>query len=83
MNKETEHLISTQANTNRLKQSLKKLDMHNEPLKITLKFYNKKISTQVDHSDLGIDELHELWLEMVRGMGFAESTIYDFYDELS
>ena len=57
--------------------------MHNEPLKITLKFYNKKISTQVDHSDLGIDELHELWLEMVRGMGFAESTIYDFYDELS
>jgi len=83
MNKETEHLLSTQSNTNRLKQSLKKLDMHNEPLKITLKFYNKKISTQVDHSDLGIDELHELWLEMVRGMGFAESTIYDFYDELS
>lgn len=80
MNKETEHLLSTQSNTNRLKQSLKKLDMHNEPLKITLKFYNKKISTQVDHSDLGIDELHELWMEIVRGMGYHSDTIKEFYN---
>ncbi len=80
---ETEHLLSTQANTNRLEQSIKQIDMHKEPLKITLEFYNKKISTQVDHSDLTLDELHELWLEIVRGMGYAQSTIYDFYDELS
>ena len=80
---ETEHLLSTQSNANRLEQSLKQLDMHNEPLKITLEFYNKKISTEVDRSDLTIDELHELWLEIVRGMGYAQSTIYDFYDELS
>ena len=52
---ETEHLLSTQANTNRLKQSIKKLDMHNKPLKITLEFYDKKISTEVDHSDLKLD----------------------------
>ena len=32
----TEHLLSTQANTNRLEQSIKQLDMHKEPLKITL-----------------------------------------------
>ena len=80
MNKETEHLLSTQANTNRLKQSLKKLDMHNEPLKITLKFYNKEISTQVDHSDLELNELHELWLEIVRGMGYHSDTIKEFYE---
>ena len=84
---ETEHLLSTQANTNRLEQSIKQIDMHKEPfkepLKITLKFYNKKISTEVDRSDLTIDELHELWLEIVRGMGYAQSTIYDFYDDLS
>ena len=80
---ETEHLLSTQANTNRLEQSIKQIDMHKEPLKITLKFYNKEISTQVDHSDLTLDELHELWLEIVRGMGYAQSTIYDFYDDLS
>ena len=83
MNKETEHLLSSQANANRLEQSIKQLGMHKEPLKITLKFYNKKISTQVDHSDLELEELHELWLEIVRGMGYAQSTIYDFYDELS
>ena len=80
---ETEYLLSTQVNTNRLKQSIKQIDMHKEPLKITLEFYNKKLSTQVDHSDLTLDELHELWLEIVRGMGYAQSTIYDFYDDLS
>ena len=41
---ETEHLFTTKANTNRLKQSIKQIDMQNKPLKITLKFYNKKIS---------------------------------------
>ena len=76
----TEHLLSTQANEDRLQQSIKKLDMHNEPLKITLEFYNKKISTQVDHSDLKLDELHELWLEIVRGMGYHSDTIKEFYE---
>ena len=77
---ETEHLLSTQSNANRLEQSLKQLDMHNEPLKITLEFYNKKISTEVDRSDLTIDELHELWLEIVRGMGYHIDTINEFYE---
>ena len=76
----TEHLLSTQANTNRLQQSIKQIDMHKEPLKITLEFYNKKISTQVDHSDLTLDELHELWLEIVRGMGYHSNTIKEFYE---
>jgi len=77
---ETEYLLSTQVNTNRLKQSIKQIDMHNKPLKITLEFYNKKISTQVDHSDLTLDELHELWLEIVRGMGYHSDTIKEFYE---
>ena len=76
----TEHLLSTQVNTNRLQQSIKQLDMHNKPLKITLQFYNKKISTQVDHSDLKLDELHELWMEIVRGMGYHSDTIKEFYE---
>lgn len=80
MSKETEHLLSTQANTDRLQQSIKNSDMHKEPLKITLKFYDKEISTQVDHSDLTLDELHELWLEIVRGMGYNSNTIYEFYE---
>ena len=77
---ETEHLLSTQANTNRLEQSIKQLGMHNKPLKITLEFYNKKISTQVDHSDLKLSELHELWLGILKGMGFHSDTIEEFYE---
>jgi len=69
MSKETEHLLSNKAN----------LDMHKEPLKITLKFYDKKISTQVNHSNLTLDELHQLWLEIVRGMGYAQCTIDEYY----
>ena len=77
---ETEHILSTQANADRLQQSIKQIDMHNKPLKITLKFYNKKISTKVDNSDLTLDELHELWLEIVRGMGYHSNTIKEFYE---
>jgi len=76
----TEHLLSTQANEDRLEQSIKQLGMHNEPLKITLEFYNKKISTEVDHSDLKLDELHELWLEIVKAMGYHHKTIEEFYE---
>jgi len=54
--------------------------MHNEPLKITLEFYNKKISTQVDHSDLTLEELHGLWLEIVKAMGYHHKTIKEFYE---
>jgi hypothetical protein len=62
-----------------LHRTIKQLDVNNEPLKITLKYYNKEISTQVDHSDLTLDELHELWLEIVRGMGYHSGTINEFY----
>jgi len=51
-----------------------------EPLKITLKFYNKKISTEVDHSDVTLEELHDMWLEIVRAMGYHGNTIKEFYE---
>jgi len=52
-----------------------------QPLKITLNYYNKEISTQVDHSDVKLEELHELWIEIVRAMGYHPKTIKDFYEE--
>ena len=54
--------------------------MSKEQLKITLKYYNKEISTQVDHSDVKLDELHELWLEIVKAMGYHHKTIKEFYE---
>tara|TARA_R100000951_G_C2591081_1_gene165039 strand:+ start:519 stop:686 length:168 start_codon:yes stop_codon:yes gene_type:complete len=55
--------------------------MTKQPLKITLKYYNKKISTQVDHSDFKLEELHEMWLEIVKGMGYHHKTISEFYEQ--
>ena len=52
-----------------------------EPLKITVEFYNKKISTEVDRSDLTIGELYELWLEIVRAMGHHNENIKKQYEQ--
>jgi hypothetical protein len=52
-----------------------------EPLKITIEFYNKKISTEVDHSDVKLEELHDLWIDLLRAMGYHEETINEFYNE--
>jgi KaiC/GvpD/RAD55 family RecA-like ATPase len=51
-----------------------------EPTKITLEYYNKKISTEVDHSDVTLEELHEMFMEIVRAMGYHENTIKEFYE---
>ena len=77
---ETKHLLSTQSNADRLEQSLKQLETHNEPLRITLEFYDKKISTEVDHSDLKLDELHDLWVGILKGMGYHSDTVDEFYE---
>jgi hypothetical protein len=52
-----------------------------QPLKITVEFYNKKISTEVDHSDVKLEELHDLWIDLLRAMGYHEETINEFYNE--
>jgi len=54
--------------------------MKKEPLTITLKYYNKKISTRSERSDLAIDELHELWMDIVRSMGYHHTVIKEFYE---
>ena len=52
-----------------------------EPLRITIEFYNKKISTEVDHSDLTLEDLHDMWIEIVKAMGYNDSTIKKQYEE--
>ena len=52
-----------------------------EPLRITIEFYNKKISTEVDHSDLTLEDLHDMWIEIVRAMGYNDSTVKKQYEE--
>tara|TARA_R110000772_G_scaffold28601_1_gene71996 strand:- start:14 stop:187 length:174 start_codon:yes stop_codon:yes gene_type:complete len=51
-----------------------------EPLKITLEFYNKKISTEIDHSDVKLEDLHEMWIGLLKSMGYHHVTIEEFYE---
>ena len=52
----------------------------NKPLKITVKHWNREISVKVGHSDLTLEELHDLWIDIVRAMGYAEETIKEYYE---
>ena len=52
----------------------------NEPLKVSVEFYDKKISSEMGRSDLNLEELHELWIDVVRGMGYAEKSIEECYE---
>ena len=56
-------------------------DNNNEPLKVSVKFYDKKISSKINRSDINIEELHELWIDVVRGRGYAEKSIEEFYEQ--
>jgi hypothetical protein len=55
-------------------------DNTNEPLKVSVEFYDKKISSEMGRSDLNLEELHELWIDVVRGMGYAEKSIEECYE---
>ena len=52
----------------------------NSPLKITVKHWNRKVAVKVGHSDLTLDELHDLWIDIVRAMGYTEKTIKEQYE---
>tara|TARA_R110002124_G_scaffold209173_2_gene375542 strand:+ start:261 stop:431 length:171 start_codon:yes stop_codon:yes gene_type:complete len=51
-----------------------------EPLKITVEFFNKKVSTEIDNSDLTIDEMHDLWQGILKCMGYDSTTISEYYE---
>ena len=55
--------------------------MLNKPFKLTVEHWNTKISIEKDHSDVGMEELHDMWISMVKAIGFSANTIKEFYDE--
>ena len=54
--------------------------MKKEPLKITVEYYEKTISTEVNTPDFTLEELHGLWMELVRAMGYHTDTIKEIYE---
>ena len=55
--------------------------MINKPLKLTVEHYDTKITIEKDYSDVTLEELHEMWLSIVKAMGFNTKTIKEYYDE--
>jgi len=55
--------------------------MENKPFKLTAEHWDTKISIKKDHSDITIQELHEMWISMVKALGFGYKSIKEFYDE--
>lgn len=55
--------------------------MINKPFKLTVEHYDTKITIEKDHSDVDMEELHEMWLSMVKAIGFSSDTIKEYYKE--
>lgn len=55
--------------------------MENKPFKLTAEHWYTKISIEIDHSDITMEELHEMWISMVKALGFSYKSIKEFYDE--
>lgn len=55
--------------------------MTNKPFKLTVQHWDKIITIEKDHSDVNMEELHEMWLSMVKAIGFNYDTIKEYYGE--
>ena len=46
-----------------------------QPFRITIEHHNKKVSVEIDHSDICLDELAELFKNAALAAGWSESLI--------
>ena len=46
----------------------------NKPAKFTAETYGTKISVEVDHSDLSLDEVMDVFQTLIIGMGYHENS---------
>ncbi len=52
--------------------------MKQKPFKLTVEHWDTRITIKKDHSDVNIEELHEMWISMVKSLGFHSKTIEEF-----
>ena len=55
--------------------------MKQKPFKLTVEHWDTIITIEKDYSDVDMEELHEMWLSMVKAMGYSFNTIKEYYDE--
>jgi len=55
--------------------------MENPITRVTIKQWGRKISAELPHSDVDINDLMELIVSVVRASGFSENTINEWIAE--
>ena len=55
--------------------------MRQKPFKLIVQHWDTIITIEKDYSDIDMEELHEMWLSMVKAMGYSFDTIKEYYDE--
>jgi hypothetical protein len=50
-----------------------------QPFRITIEQYNQKVSVEVDHSDVGVDEVAVLLEQALLGAGWGEAHIAEIF----
>ena len=52
-----------------------------KPFRITIEHHNKKVSVEVDHSDVGLGEVADLLEQALKGAGFLESQVKEIINQ--
>ena len=50
-----------------------------QPFRITIEQYNQKVSVEVDHSDVTIEQLVDLLEQALMGAGWSESLVQEIF----
>lgn len=50
-----------------------------QPFRITIEHYNQKVSVEVDHSDVNIEQLVDLLEQALMGAGWSEAQVAEIF----
>lgn len=54
-----------------------------QPFRITIEQYNQKVSVEVDHSDVDIEQVVDLLEQVLKGSGWIESQVEGIFSRNS
>lgn len=57
-------------------------DLNKNPgCKLSFKHWNQKVSVQMDHSDLDIEQFHDLCKTLAYAAGFGDENVREYFGE--
>ena len=55
--------------------------MKKEPFRITVEHYDKKVIMEVDHSDVSMDDLFDMYRRLTVAIGYHPDTVDEYFGE--